>query len=84
MKVISHSQKGFLALYVIALRKVEHERENSGSSGDGAKACKIIQLLLWGNFVNVQCSPFSLCLVSNILFVKPVTFLQYFCLEHGH
>lgn len=55
MKVISHSQKGFLALYVIALRKVEHERENSRSSGDRAEACKIIQLLLWENFVNLQC-----------------------------
>lgn len=84
MKVISHSQEGFLALYVIALREVGHERESSRSSADRAKACQIIQLLLCGNFVNLQCSSFlspslSLSLTFRAHFsVKPVTFLLYF------
>lgn len=80
MKVISHSQKGFLALYVIALRKVEHERESSRSSGDRAKACTIIQTLLTYNAAS-----FSLCLVGNILFCHTCN-LQYFLnsLEHRH
>lgn len=43
MKVISHSQKGFLALYVTVVRTVEHEGEKKPGSGDRAKE--------WGNLL---------------------------------
>lgn len=90
MKVISHSQEGFLALYVIALREVGHERESSRSSADRAKARQIIQLLLCGNFVNLQCSSFlspslSLFDFQSTLFCQTCNISAiFFVWKHGH
>lgn len=82
MKVISHSQEGFLALCVIALREVGHERESSRSSADRAKACQIIQLLLCGNFVNLQCSSFLFSLsLSHTFFCQTCNTSRYIFLS---